>query len=706
MLHNTGITDELKITFSYAKNPDNDPAISTFETNDIPISQLESLLKSYTYSTIIWNGTRKEASFRHAEACMLDFDNKPGQPYLSIEKVTALLRKKGLSFALITSKSYTPERHKFHVIIPFSRRVISVEEYRKIMNHLIDKEFRGADPAARDGARYFFQSPENASYQQDFSLNPLDVDAIPESSGTKRKGINLKKIAEELPGKWPAGYQVRTSDGNVISADSVDTKTQIYCPFHKDNTPSAFVDYSEKSKNHYIHCSTCDKTFWKEVDEKGLTDRYADYWAHGGSIYKSSFTGMDFSFQKIGTDMFYAQNDLKEQQAKEQAYSFLSKEKYLHSLGQIHSLGDIEAESPYYKVDQDAGITNVHIPGIPQDKNDPDFIMNWLEKTFGQYKQFILEYLAVYVYTNYTKLPTIVLLGDRGTGKNTFADFTGDFFSSLTVPVRSLSDNFNDYATKKLMVIDEVADDENRISYTQLKKLSGQTQFEVNKKYQATYTAPNNLNILLLSNNKTPFRLKDSEHPSDEYNNQFFVYEMPPLSGTPDPEFKKKLKERTGCFIRNELKQVFEKLMLKGRYSIKTPITDELTKLFDSSKGELDLVFDELISDIRDILNGEGVGTDSPCYGYKDWISAGYIRSHMLDELASQKHIAKSALVRRCNEEEVFDSSGSDKRRLNGKRETGYRFSAKFIAEHKKNTGTSDGKTEISDPNQTRIDMK
>jgi len=502
---------------------------------------------------------------------------------------------------------------------------------------------------------------------------------------------------------WDDSLDIQLDSGETVKAIEITKHTLIMCPFHDDNNSSAFIDYSDKSSNHYISCSACAKTFWHTETQAVVDTRYKDYWAHGGSIYKSSFTGMEFSFQKIGTEMFYAQTGLVDKAEQAKAYTYLSTKKYLHSLGQIHSLGDINAIKPYYQVDQTVGVTKVHIPGIENDIDDGKFITDWLKKTFVKHFDFIMEYLAVYSYTNYEDSPTIVLLGERGTGKNTFADLVGDIYSCLAVPIRSLSDSFNDYATKKLLVIDEVADDENRISYTQLKKLSGQTEFEVNRKYQPTYKAPNNLNIILLSNNKTPFRLKSSEFPPDEYNNQFFVYEMPTFKGLPDPNFKKKLNERLGCFVRNELKQVFEGLTLTGRYSIRTPITNELKNLFDSSKGELDYAFEELVSDILDVRKGVGdIGMLSQ--QQKKWIEAGFIPSKLLEDTANLKGVSKSALIRRFKEENVV-SGNSTKHQIVNERCAGYHMNASWAIANgiaKAPANDSDPKTTL---NQTTLDV-
>jgi len=44
---------------------------------------------------------------------------------------------------------------------------------------------------------------------------------------------------------------------------------------------------------------------------------------------------------------------------------------------------------------------------------------------------FIKKYLAVYTYTSYRKLPTLVLKGERSNGKITFAEMVADIYKPL-----------------------------------------------------------------------------------------------------------------------------------------------------------------------------------------------------------------------------------------------------------------------------------
>jgi replication-associated recombination protein RarA len=76
-------------------------------------------------------------------------------------------------------------------------------------------------------------------------------------------------------------------------------------------------------------------------------------------------------------------------------------------------------------------------------KKNNAVIDDYLESTFGQYKTFIKQWLAAYCYTNHQKLPTLILTGPRGSGKNTFAELVAIIFDQLSATVQDISGAFN-----------------------------------------------------------------------------------------------------------------------------------------------------------------------------------------------------------------------------------------------------------------------
>ena len=101
---------------------------------------------------------------------------------------------------------------------------------------------------------------------------------------------------------------------------------------------------------------------------------------------------------------------------------------------------------------------------------------------------------------------------------------------------------------------------------------------------------------MMLTNDKVPIYVKRDELPTDSKNNQFFVYELPPIKTGINTDIQSDLVNRLGHYIRTELKQVYEGLNMDGyRYSIDVPITPEEKLLFQCSTTDLEADADKFI---------------------------------------------------------------------------------------------------------------
>ncbi|MBK7260268.1 MAG: hypothetical protein IPI01_21185 [Ignavibacteriae bacterium] len=252
-------------------------------------------------------------------------------------------------------------------------------------------------------------------------------------------------------------------------------------------------------------------------------------------------------------------------------------------------IGDIAADRSFHRYATGEGIFTIHYAPRSVQIADNAFIDTWLAQMFGEHTDFIKQWLAVYAYTNYQKLPTLILKGDRGTGKNTFADAVMSIYPSISQYWHGEDKNFTPEVQKKLLIADESVG-ANEKQYRMLKQRSGQKMAVVNQKFLPEYSVRNNMNIIILSNDQTPVFVQKDEEPTSERNNQFFVYTMPKLRGAIDPSFGEKIEARIGHYLRTELKKVYEETRsLNGcRYSIPVPITPEERALFNMNMTGLE----------------------------------------------------------------------------------------------------------------------
>ncbi|MCU7490531.1 MAG: hypothetical protein HF312_02610 [Ignavibacteria bacterium] len=621
-----------------------------FKSEVTPYSDLEKTFKSKNFSPIIWNGTRAQGNYSYATAFVVDID-KHGW---TIEKAEQILKDHNLNYALITSKRHTDEAHRFHILLPFSRPVFTLKNYEEITARIYKDLFPKSDDQVLGGERFIFGSREDSYYSAHFSGENYQVDVGPQINNA---------WDDEFEVTLPTGESKRATDIELADGET----KPIYCPFHDDNSPSAFLAYSGDSFNHFIHCSSCGRTYWK-IQSKDIKElRCRDFWSTGTGIFEAGIVNDTFSLELIGEKKFYSKVKVKTKEQKDSYYDYLVQNKDLHRLDRIDYVGDLTVDESEYSADAGSGIFTVKVKAIAERTRDNQFIENYLEEMFGRHKQFIKEWLAVFCYTNYEKLPTIILTGPRGAGKNTFAEMIQAIYPTLSTVAGDIKGSFNPFAEKKFVYIDESASD-GKVQYQMLKKFSGQGFVEVNKKYIPQYLVRNNLNIMLLSNDDLPIYVSRDELPTDEKNNQFFVFQVKSRN-TFDPRIKEKLIDRLGYYIRTELKNVFENLSTGGyRYSISVPITDEEKKLFNNSltdiEAEADRVIDLFESRITD-----------PSWQYNAFIKSGLIPSEFFDDAVRNYNVNKVKVIQYFQKKQYLANEKADKyQQINGRRPYSYKL--------------------------------
>lgn len=573
MRNKNGIGNDLIKTSLHEKDYDADHN-KFLESKTVQVKDLLELVKSKNYSLITWiNGRRKEKYFECATGFTIDVDE-----VLSLEEARECLDDKGYNYIIATSKSHSQQKDKYHILLFFSNPVYSVKAYKAINQKIHTTLFPESDHQVLDAARFIFGSPNDAIVEYNFD----------------GKGFNV--LAED--GLWNKSLEIITDDNETVTVDDLDGKTPCYCPFHDDSNPSAFVNYNEKSNNWYISCSTCGETLWMEKEIDNLESVLGPYYHYSKYIHELGIKGGEFFIHPIDTSFFHiATNTNGSKDERDAAYDELCKTKHISHLPRVDLLGTIDADKDYFQVNITEGLITVHYSPIKVDKKDNKFIDNYLEDRFGEYKQFIKEYLAVYCYTNYEKMPTLVFNSPRGNGKTTFVELVGSIYPHLCMAWNGIESDFNYEAEKKFLIVEE-NDTPGKKQYRAVKRYGGRKNATMNKKYQAPYQVRNNTNIAILSNERTAMYAKSSELPTDEKNNQFFVWEFPEFSEPINDKMDELLESHIGHYIRTEIKDVFESQKDKNgdcRYSIRVPITDYEKKMFKASKSPEEKATDEIL---------------------------------------------------------------------------------------------------------------
>lgn len=573
MARTSGIINET-ITISTTDKTYQASKNAWFKTETVKIKTLPDILISNNYSLINWHGGKRLAvNFKFATGFVADIDEG-----LTISDAQSRLDRQGLNYILVPSKSHTAEQHRFHIILFFSHPVFSSMAYEKIGKEIVSKMFPESDSSVTDSARFIFGSPKSVSITTNFNGNNINV-----------------MVYDHL---WTSSLEINIANGDWVTIDECEGHTSCYCPFHEDSNPSAFVDYSDQSNNWYISCSTCGETLWMEKKKDQLDTILEPYYHYSKYIHELGIKGGEFFIHPIDTSFFHIiTNTNGDKKERDTAYTKLCKTKHISHLCRIDLIGDADTEENYYGVNTNDGVITVHYAPIQENKKDNDFVEKYLEDRFQIYAKFIKEYLAMYCYTNYEKLPTLVFNSPRGNGKSTFAEMVGSIYKPLAIEWHGVETNFSYEAEKKLLLVEE-NDTKGEKQYITLKKYGGEKDAQVRKKYQAPYSVRNNMNIMILTNEVVPMFVKAKEMPYDETNNQFFTWEFPEFTDGIDNNIPDKLEAHIGHYIRTKLKDVYEELIgnnVDCRYSIKVPITDYEKKMFKASISPVELDANDII---------------------------------------------------------------------------------------------------------------
>jgi hypothetical protein len=403
------------------------------------------------------------------------------------------------------------------------------------------------------------------------------------------------------------------------------------------------------------------------------------YWSHSSEVFEFGVNGGGFYMSKIGKEKYWGFVGAMDKETKRAAFQYLLDQKHISHLHLVNHIADVSINETTYEVAQAEGSVTVRYAPIEARKQDNQFIEDYLESCFGKHKQFIKEYLAVYCYTNYRDLPTLVLKGARGSGKNTFAEMVYAIFPALSQTWEVKKGSFSPEAEKKLLIADETSTDGNAV-YSLLKQYSGSKHVQVNKKYAIPYDVENNMNIIIMSNLARPIYVAKSEKPTSESNNQFFVYDFQPFTGDINPNLDKELEDRIGHYVRTVLKTVFDGINFTGnRYSIKTPITPEEAALFDGNMTEKESAVEKMIDAIADSAAGPGFEK-----AFRQLMEKGLLPSNLIEEKVGQGKFSVQSIISQLQDDKYLEISEDRIRKtIDGKRYSCHQMTDKFKAEIK-----------------------
>ena len=620
--------------------------------------QLEAFFQNYNYSGTEFDGSRSGNNFRRLHAIILDVDQ-----HFSLDEAKEFF--KDYIYIIHTSTSHQQYvaskggvQDRYRVILPLDdaskNRITVINQFDALKTTLVSK-FPFMDPGAFEASRQFFPyftTPGQRNLFEIFvntdgkmfHLNSTDiVNEVDSALGHHSRSYKLTPGMEfkRADGKGGATIDDVTIPGPGGKIPVYDT----FCDDINSATPSAFLAMS-KSGRKFLFCSHCKETRYLDMNSLHpnllyLEDELYEVILHDGRVTLAK-VNQKYQFTHFTNE---DRDDFLTDIYKSRRYS-------RSNFTLQHEVNGYVDEISY---DFTQSGLLVKIPPAPVIDKNNQIILDYVNSMFGNYSDFILDWMALYAYTNYKTLPIIVLTSKKRTaGKTTFASLLMSMYPDHSSLIKTLDRHFNTFYENKLLVIDE-AEENRRAVYDEIKRVMGSPTITVERKFINPYSIKPNLSIVILSNKTTPLFFDKTEVDlTDTNSNQFFFLRLNPVKQV-DNTLLEKFNNNIGWFVRTELRSRYEGWLNNDnsayRYHIPTPITPELKEEFHESGGDLDDICDL----VHDTLKAHSIQYDEyTLVQYKDVLT-------IMKENSLQYRLSAKSIIARMQDLGYLSKKTSNK---------------------------------------------
>ncbi len=213
--------------------------------------------EGWAFSYVFHDGVRTVANFQYTDIIAVDIDGG-----WDLAEFTAGDFVQNNCAFIYTTPSHSPDEHRFRAVFVSPVGITKTSDLKAVTTSL-SRRLVG-DPSTTDAARVWFGSQGctvnwiGSTLQLDV-FNELLVDgqtvvtSAVRSNPTPTSSRSQRRVSPDM--------LVIRGDGIAVRAGSIRTRQYIYCPYHNDSHPSAFIAKNESGER-FIRCSSCSQTWW------------------------------------------------------------------------------------------------------------------------------------------------------------------------------------------------------------------------------------------------------------------------------------------------------------------------------------------------------------------------------------------------------------------------------------------------------------
>ncbi|MGZ4123720.1 MAG: plasmid replication protein, CyRepA1 family, partial [Tumebacillaceae bacterium] len=254
------------------KNEANDKSLFVDGWENVAVSS--ETLASHINNGIAYcaqlSGPRKAANFLETNFLSVDIDGTR-----RIDDVMRDTIVQNYLTIFCTTPSHTDAEHRLRLGFALPRfictAVDAVAANRSLALHL------SGDRAATDATRIFYGSRGSRPLVFDRRINEQFLaDLIAQGKDTDQRdsvGSDSSHATTASAKEVHLDHVVVTEGGAERPFKLLSAGTRVFCPFHYDRSPSAFVTVSKRGVTG-LHCSTCAQTFWPPGTDPAKFDFY------------------------------------------------------------------------------------------------------------------------------------------------------------------------------------------------------------------------------------------------------------------------------------------------------------------------------------------------------------------------------------------------------------------------------------------------